>query len=232
MAIGKDRVLAAAHGAALDVHVVVEDWNASNVDVIAGYSSELHALTNIPVHLNRWQTVRWITRLIGIVLIVQAALLASLLGSPTEQAWGSIRWRVAYLLMLTSTHIFPFKDPDMLFSALPAKATRLKPINFSGRKAALIFIATILGINCKYGVSRWDWMDRFMPNNERRKKWLTEVTSKKNSSEHCVGNPIVWYSGPELCVLDPHRMISWSQAGNSTSYLDNRDRCCRRSLPP
>ena len=176
MAIEKDRVSTAAHGAALDVHVVVEDWNASNIDVIAGYSSELHALTNIPVHINSWQTVRWIARLIGIVLIVQAALLASLLGSSTEQAWGSICWLVSYLLMLTSTYFFPFKYPDMLLSALPAKATRLKPISFSGRKAALVFIATILGINCKYGVSRWDWMDGFMPNNERRKKWLSEVT--------------------------------------------------------
>ncbi|KAL9126859.1 MAG: hypothetical protein Q9217_004167 [Psora testacea] len=176
MAIEKDRILTAAHGAALDVHVVVEDWNASNIDVIAGYSSELHALTNNPVHINRWQTVRWIIRLIGIILILQAALLASLLGSPTKQAWGSIFWLVSYLLMSTSTYFVSFKYPDMLLSALPAKATRLKPINFSGRKAALIFIATMLGTNCKYGVGRWDWMDGFIPHNERRKKWLSEVT--------------------------------------------------------
>ena len=175
VAIEKDRRLTAAHGAALDVHVVVEDWNASNVDVITGYSSVLHALTNIPVQVDKWQTVRWIIRLIGIILIVQAAVLTSLIGSPTEQAWGSICWLASYLLMLVSTYFVSVKYPDMLLSALPVKVTRLEPITFSGRKAALIFIATMLGINCKYGVGRWDWMDGFMPNNERRKKWLSEV---------------------------------------------------------
>ena len=177
MAIKNDRTNTAARGAALDVHVVVEDWNASNIDVIAGYSSELHALTNIPVRINKWQIVRWISRLIGIVLILQAALLASLLGSSTEQAWGSICWLVSYLLMSASTYYVSFKYPDMLISALSAKATRLKPINFTGRKAALIFIATMLEINCRCRVGRWDWMDGFMPNNERRKEWLSEVTT-------------------------------------------------------
>ena len=175
VAIEKDRKLTAAHNAALDVHVVVEDWNSSNVDVIAGYSSMLHALTNIPIHVNKWRIVRWMVRLIGIILIVQAAILTSLIGSSTEQAWGSICWLASYLLMLVSTYFVSVQYPDMLLSALPAKATRLKPITFSGRKAALIFIAHMLRINCKYGVGRWDWMDGFMPNNERRKKWLSEV---------------------------------------------------------
>ena len=132
-------------------------------------------LTDIPVHVNKWHIVRWITRLIGVILIVQAALLTSLIGSPTEQAWGSICWLVSYLLMLTLNYFVSFKYPDMLLNPSPAKATRLKPITFSGRKAALIFIATMLGINCKYGVGRWDWMDGFMPNNEQRQEWLSEV---------------------------------------------------------
>ena len=42
MAIEKDHILTAAHGAALYVHVVVEDWNASNVDIIVTYSSVLY----------------------------------------------------------------------------------------------------------------------------------------------------------------------------------------------
>lgn len=176
MDVEKDRTLTAAQGAALDVHVVVEDWNASDVDVVVGYSSQLHALTNIPVRVNRWQAVKWITRLIGLVLIVQASLLASLLGSQTEQAWGSVCWLVSYLLMLAASYFVSFKYPDMLLSALPSKITRLKPINFVGRKAALIFIATMPGISSKYGVGRWNWMDGFLPNNERRKEWLSEMT--------------------------------------------------------
>jgi hypothetical protein len=30
------------------------------------------------------------------------------------------------------------------------------------------------GIEHKFGVGRWDWMDGFMPDNERRKEWLGE----------------------------------------------------------
>jgi hypothetical protein len=174
-AIEKDISLT-ARGAALDVHVVVEDWNALDIDVIVGYSSQLHALTNIPVRIKGWRAVIWVSRLISLVLIVQASVLATLLGESTDQVWGSIIWLFCYLFMLVSSFLVSHKNLDMLVETQPAEVMRLPPINFLGRKAALIFIATLPGIDHKFGVGRWDWMDGFMPNNERRKDWLAEVT--------------------------------------------------------
>jgi hypothetical protein len=69
------------------------------------------------------------------------------------------------------------KNPDMLFEGQPSKVKRMPPINFIGRKAALVFIATLPGIEQRFGVGRWDWMDPFMPNNQRRKEWLAEITA-------------------------------------------------------
>ena len=58
MAIEKDILLNAACRMAPDVHVpaaaiVVEDWNASDIYAIVGYSAQLHALTNVPVRIKR-----------------------------------------------------------------------------------------------------------------------------------------------------------------------------------
>jgi hypothetical protein len=176
-AIEKDTSLTAARGAALDVHTVVEDWNAPDMDVIVGYSSQLHALTNIPIRIKQWRAVVWVSRLMSLVLIVQASLLASLLGSRTVQVWGSVVWLACYLLMLVPSLLVSVKNPDMLFEGQPSKVKRMPPINFIGRKAALVFIATLPGIEQRFGVGRWDWMDPFMPNNQRRKEWLAEITA-------------------------------------------------------
>jgi len=37
-----------AGGAALDVHVITSSWNSSRLQVLCGYSSQLHSLTNLP----------------------------------------------------------------------------------------------------------------------------------------------------------------------------------------
>ena len=176
-AVEKDTSLTAAGGAALDVHTVVEDWNASDMDVIVGYSSQLHALTNIPIRIKRWKAVLWISRFMGLVLIVQASILASLLGSPTVQVWGSVIWLACYLFMLVASFLVSVKNPDMLFEGQPSEVRRMPPINLIGRRAALVFIATLPGIEQRFGVGRWDWMDAFMPNNQRRKEWLAEITA-------------------------------------------------------
>ena len=41
----------------------------------------------------------------------------------------------------------------------------------------MVFIATLPGIEQRFGVGRWDWMDAFIPNNQRRKEWLAEITA-------------------------------------------------------
>lgn len=61
--------LTAARGAGVDAHVVVEDWNASDIDVLVGYSSYIHALTNIPIRIRSWRAVVMISRLLSLVLV-------------------------------------------------------------------------------------------------------------------------------------------------------------------
>ena len=84
-AIKKDTSLTASGGAALGVHTIVEDCNPSDIDAIVGYSSQLHALTNIPIQIERWRAVLWISHFMSLVLIAQASVLASLFGSLTVQ---------------------------------------------------------------------------------------------------------------------------------------------------
>jgi hypothetical protein len=177
-AIKKDTSLTASGGAVVDVHTVVEDWNASDMDVIVGYSSQLHALTNIPIRIKRWRVALWISRFMGLILIVQATILGSLLGSLTVQVWGSIIWLVCYLFMLVPSFLLSAKNPDMLFETQPSEVRRLPPINFIGRKAALVFIATLPGVKQGFGVGRWDWVDAFIPNNQRRRDWLSEMSAR------------------------------------------------------
>lgn len=66
-------MIGATGGAALDVHVVVENFNASEIHVLIGFSAHLHSLTNIPIRIGSWRSVVWITRLVGVVLVIQAA---------------------------------------------------------------------------------------------------------------------------------------------------------------
>ena len=173
-ALEKDVRLTAAQGAAVDAHVVVEDWNASDMDVLVGYSSHLHALTNIPIRIRPWRTVVVISRLLSLVLVAQAAVLASLFGNNTDQVWGSAIWMASYGMMHLVTVVLTRKQPDMAFDRQPAEALRLPPIEFSGRRAALAFIATLQGVTHRQGVGQWDWVDGFMPNNRRRKEWIAE----------------------------------------------------------
>lgn len=55
--IAKDTTIGAAGGAALDVHVVVENFNASELHVLVGFSAHLHSLTNIPIRIRSWRSV-------------------------------------------------------------------------------------------------------------------------------------------------------------------------------
>ena len=66
-------------GAALDVHLVALNWNSSCFDVICGYSSHLHALTNLPARINKPKLLTWVCRILAITLTLQATVLAGLL---------------------------------------------------------------------------------------------------------------------------------------------------------
>ena len=141
MPVDKNASLTAARGVALDVHTVVEDWNASDMDVLVEYSSQLHVLTNMHIRIKRWKAVVWVSRMMSLVLVLRASMLASILGTRTTQVWGSVIWLACYSLMQVPSFLISAKNPDLLLEGQPAKVTPLPSINFIGRKAALIFIA-------------------------------------------------------------------------------------------
>ncbi|KAI6777794.1 uncharacterized protein J7T54_005806 [Emericellopsis cladophorae] len=146
-ALRKDILLTAANGAATDAHVILQDWNASEIDVLVGYSSQLHALTNIPVIIKPWGIVAVLVRLLGGVLILQGALLAALLGRETEQTWGSLIWLACYLVMMAVTWLTAWHEQNSRPNNLPVEAVRTVRLQFSGRRAALAFISTLPGVN-------------------------------------------------------------------------------------
>jgi hypothetical protein len=56
--------------------------------------------------------------------------------------------------------------PKILFEKNPASIQRLEPMHFSGRRAALLFIAML---PVSHRANRWGWWDAFMPENPRRR---------------------------------------------------------------
>lgn len=175
-AIEKDTRLTAARGAAVDAHVVVQDWNATEIDVVVGYSAQLHALTNIPGKIKRWRIVALLLRTLAVVLLIQAALLGSMLNNDTKQVWGSLTWLACHIVMLLMARVEPWRNPDVFLGPQLFRVSRLPPIKFGGRRPALAFIATLPGVAFRHGVGQWDWITGFMPDNDRRREWTAEFS--------------------------------------------------------
>ncbi|KAF8848027.1 hypothetical protein BDZ45DRAFT_698726 [Acephala macrosclerotiorum] len=170
-AILSDQSLTVNNGAALDVHVIADDWNSSRLDVLCGYSSQIHSLTNIPARLDSPRILRWSCRLLALVFILQAALLASLTNSTDNDRWSGSLWLLMYLFMATVDRIVQYMYPKTLLEDQPATVVHLEPIHFSGRLGALLFIA-MLPISEK--AHKWAWWDVFMPDNDRRRSLQKE----------------------------------------------------------
>jgi hypothetical protein len=81
------------------------------MDVLIGYSAQLHALTNIPVRIKRWKVVKWTARAIIMVLATQAALLGSLVGRSDQQALGTAVWLLCYLISQIPPRVLAYLNP-------------------------------------------------------------------------------------------------------------------------
>lgn len=172
-AVESDRTRTARRGAALDVHVIADSWNSPRLSVICGYSSQLHALTNIPIRTTRPFALKWICRALAIVLTIQAALLAAVTNAEGRDRWSSLLWLAFYLLILglkKSLHVFI--SPENLLEKQPASIQTVGPLRFSGRRQALVFIS-MLPVTQR--VDRWAWWDVFMPDNDRRRRFHAEL---------------------------------------------------------
>lgn len=178
--IEEDSYITVARGAAIDVHVVAQHWNASSLDVLIGYSSQLHSLSNLSARVTkgRW-AIKCAARLLAVTLTLQAALLTSLVSNASEQTLGSAIWLGCYFLMrippwafaklVKRSETMPQKDAHHT-----VELVQPPPAQFSGRRAALAFIAT-LPHTSKAG--RWDWINGFLPPDARRRQWEKETES-------------------------------------------------------
>lgn len=157
----------------LDVHVIADHWNERNLNVVCGYTSHLHALTNIPLQVSRPRLLLWAGRGLAIVMLLQAASLASLIGDKSN-AWLSLSWLSLYILMLAPPWILNAYHPESAYENYAATLTKVPPIRFSCRRAALVFISRLPSSNQAY-VEKWARTNVFMPDNTRRKLWQAQV---------------------------------------------------------
>ena len=167
-----DKKRTAADGAALDVHVISESWNSCHLDVLAGYSSQLHGLTNLPVWTTGSWTVSVTSRILSVVLLIQAAVLASLVGASGVDAVVPLAWLAVHTLTLIPPAVIHRKYPCAVLAPQPATVHSAETLQFSSRRSALAFIV-MLPVTSK--VPRWDLLDVFMPNNKRRQEWQEDL---------------------------------------------------------
>ena len=172
-AVAKDCRDTAAYGAAIDIHLIAENWNASEIDVLIGYSSQLHALTNILGIVRNWRVLKLIIRFVVVFSAIQAALLASLVSRSDRQVWGSLFWPACYILLPFPSAIILRRSPSLLFDGQPLFMEKVPPMVFNSRRTALAFLASHPMTKPK--APRWDLLNVFMPPNERRKKWQTDI---------------------------------------------------------
>ena len=157
----------------LDIHLIADAWNDKHLNVVCGYSSHLHALTNIPVAISHPTLLLWSGRILAAVLLIQAASLASLTGQK-GYSWVSLTWLGIYIVMLLPPWVLRSYFPETTWMAHTAELKTIPPIQFSCRRSALIFIS-LLPVSVRPQVDRWAWLDVFAPDNERRRDWTSQV---------------------------------------------------------
>ncbi|RDW58740.1 hypothetical protein BP6252_13216 [Coleophoma cylindrospora] len=176
-ALDSDQRLRVPGGAALDVHVIATNWNSSKLDVLCGYSSQVHSFTNLPVRVNRPVLLRWSARVLALVLTTQAALLACLTNINPEEKWSSLLWLGTYIVLYLVARIMNYLHNPRLYTMQPGTEGSSQSFTFSGRIAALIFIAML---PVSHRANRWSWWDGFMPNNERRQELQRQLESSNS----------------------------------------------------
>ncbi|KAH6713436.1 hypothetical protein BKA61DRAFT_74806 [Leptodontidium sp. MPI-SDFR-AT-0119] len=142
-AMARDAQVGCSGGAALDVHLIAPTWNASQINVICGYSSQVHSLTNLPILITSSSLVKWCCRALALNLIIQAAALTSQVNSHSIQVWGSITWMLFYLIMLAPSCIMKRLYSGTILEDNSYFIRKLPPLQFSRRRSALAFLAML-----------------------------------------------------------------------------------------
>ena len=159
----------------LDIHIIATNWNTKHLDVVCGYSKHLHALTNMSMAINRPGLLRGASMGLVVVLLVQAASLASLIGNK-DNAWLCLTWLAMYISMSIPPQVFNSYRSKSIYKSHTDTLIKVPSIRFSGRRTALVFIS-LLPIARRADVPDWAWMDGFIPDNERRRIWTAQVES-------------------------------------------------------
>ena len=160
----------------MDIHIITKTANSSHMDVLVGYSAQLHALTNIPIKPSRPWLIHWTLRAIDVILLVQAAALTCLSSGnfPSNQNISSAIWFLCYLLMCVPAHLLNRYPPGLFLENQPGHPVKVSTISFSKRTTALTFIST-LPVDQREAVE-YSWMNEFIPDNTRRKEWLCSIS--------------------------------------------------------
>lgn len=105
--------------------------------------------------------------MLAVVLTTQAALIAAVTNSDGDEKWSNLLWLGFYFLLIFVKKVFAMaiKSGNIL-SKQPASIQILEPLNFLGRRTALVFISML---PVSHRVDRWSWWNVFMPDNERRR---------------------------------------------------------------
>lgn len=113
-------------------------------------------------------------QILAVVLLTQAALLASCAGRSTVDALDAVVWLYPYLIMLIPPYILKRHHPTTALQRQPACIVHPKTLHFSSRRAALAFISML---PASQKVGRWNWIDQFMPDNNRRRMWQEDLVA-------------------------------------------------------
>jgi hypothetical protein len=78
----------------------------------------------MPIRVKSWRVLKWIARLVAIVLVVQAALLAGQVRNTDVQVYGASFWLVVYYMLLIPSRIMTASSQVMLLRHQPTNADR------------------------------------------------------------------------------------------------------------
>lgn len=194
-AIRQDMRRTANDGAATDVQVVVPDWNSDEMYVMVAYSSHLHSLTNVSARVSKPLLLRWTCRVIGLVLCVQAALLAKLIQAPPPALYGSPIWLISIMAACGVRAGLNKMISKVDLGTELVEIVHASQVVLPARRAALAFIASLPITPPKVG--KWEWVEDFMPNSTRRERWQQEM------DQAALASPVE----PKLNLSDDGRRI-------------------------
>lgn len=110
---------------------------------MCGYASQLHGLTNLLICVQNDWLVSICYQILAVVLLTQAALLASCAGVSTVGEPDAVARLYSCLVTLIPPYILKRYYPTTSLQRQPACIVHPKTLHFSSRRAVLAFISML-----------------------------------------------------------------------------------------